>query len=110
MRALFQSLDLWDVMEEGIEEPENEVSDREIKEYAAKRKKDKKALFLIYQAVDETIFERISQSNSSKEAWDMLYNTYKGEDRIKIVGLQTLRCEFDGLKMKEGESIEEFYS
>ncbi|KAL4584288.1 hypothetical protein LXL04_008884 [Taraxacum kok-saghyz] len=77
MRVLFQSQDLWDVMEEGIEEPgdEDEVSDGEIKECATKWKKDNKALFPIYQVVDETIFERISQSNSSKEAWDMLYNT-----------------------------------
>ena len=67
-------------------------------------------MFLIYQTVDENIFERISSSNTSKEAWDALYKTYRGEDKVKAVRLQTLRCEFDNLKMKESETVEDFYN
>ena len=67
-------------------------------------------MFFIYQAVDEVIFERISSSSSSKEAWDILYKTYHGEERVKIVRLQTLRCEFDNIKMKDSESVEDFYN
>ena len=39
----------------------------------------------------------------------MLHRTYRGEDKVKIVRLQTLRCEFDNIKTKESESVEDFY-
>lgn len=112
MKILFESQDLWSVIEEGVFEPENPtaLSAQQTNILKENRRKDKKALYLIYQAVDEHIFERISTSESSKEAWEMLYKSYKGEERVKIVRLQTLRCEFDNLKMKETESVEEYYT
>lgn len=103
MKVLFESQDLWGVVEEGVIEPENPkaLTAQQTNVLKETKRKDKKALFLIYQAVDENIFERISSSESSKEAWDMLYKSYRGEEKVKIVRLQTLRCEFDNLKMKE---------
>lgn len=62
---------------------------------------DKKALFFIYQAVDEAIFQRISTETSAKVALDILQSTYQGEDKVKMVILQALRSEFDTVKMKE---------
>ena len=38
----------------------------------------------------------------------MLYGTYRWEDKVKIVKLQTLRREFDNLRMKDVESVEDF--
>ncbi|KAI3708032.1 hypothetical protein L2E82_37034 [Cichorium intybus] len=112
MKVLFESQDLWDVVKEGYEEPEDldEVTDEEESDLKEIKKRDRKALFMIYQAVDEVIFERISSSATSKEAWDMLYKTYRGEDKVKVVRLQTLRCEFDGIKMRESETVEDFYN
>ncbi|KAL5828155.1 hypothetical protein ACOSQ4_019952 [Xanthoceras sorbifolium] len=39
---------------------------------------EESALFFIYQAVDEAIFERISIATSAKAAWDILQSTYQG--------------------------------
>ena len=63
------------------------------------KRRDKKALFLIYQAVDEYIFERSSSSEFSTEAWEMLYKLYRVEEKVKIARLQTLRrhCSQNGL-------------
>ncbi|KAL7213229.1 hypothetical protein ACSBR2_015854 [Camellia fascicularis] len=36
------------------------------------RKKDKKALLFLYQAIDEIVFEKISSATTAKEAWAML--------------------------------------
>ncbi|KAM0067250.1 hypothetical protein Hdeb2414_s0002g00058781 [Helianthus debilis subsp. tardiflorus] len=49
-------------------------------------------------------------ANSLKEAWNILYKSYRGENRVKTVRLQTLRCEFDALNMKDGESVEEYFN
>ena len=112
MKVLFESQDLWDVVEHGIDEPTEPTVLTALETLQLKdlRKKDKRALFLIYQVVDENIFERISSSDTSKEAWDILHKSYRGEEKVKIVRLQKLRCEFDGLRMKETESIEDFYN
>lgn len=40
----------------------------------------------------------------------MLYKTYRRGDRVKVMRLQNPRCEFDNLKMKESETIEEYYN
>ncbi|KAI3521063.1 hypothetical protein L1887_10522 [Cichorium endivia] len=112
MKVLFESLDLWEIIEHGLEEPEDldELSDEQFDEIKDSKKRDRKALFLLYQAIDETIFERISSSTSSKDAWDTLHRTYRGEERVNMVRLQTLRCEFDNIKMKETESVEDYYN
>ncbi|KAL8123781.1 hypothetical protein AgCh_011684 [Apium graveolens] len=57
------------------------------------RKKDKKATYFIYQAVNEVIFERISTASTSKDAWDIPNKAYKGEEKVKMVRFQALREE-----------------
>ncbi|KAI3734276.1 hypothetical protein L6452_13741 [Arctium lappa] len=112
MKVLYESQDLWSIVKNGFDESVNQdaLTGQQLTEFKEIVKKDRKALFFIYQTVDEVIFERISSSTSSKQAWDMLYRTYRGEERVKVVRLQTLRCEFDNLRMKETELIEEYYN
>ena len=78
-----------------------QVLQQQLQKLKENRKKNKKTLFFIYQAVDEVIFERISTATSAKEAWDILHSSYKGDDKVKMVRLQTIRSEFNTLKMKD---------
>ncbi|KAA0065975.1 integrase [Cucumis melo var. makuwa] len=112
MKVLYGSQELWDIIERGYTEVENqsELTNQQLVELRENRKKDKKALFFIYQAVDEFIFERTSTATSAKAAWDILRSTYQGEDKAKMIRLQALRSEFDCIKMKETETIEEFFN
>lgn len=112
IKVLYGSQDLWDIVETGYVESENQVAltQQQLNELKENRKRDKKALFFIFQAVDEIVFERISSVTSAKQVWDTLHQVYKGEDKVKMVRLQTLRSEFDNLRMKDSESVEDYFN
>jgi hypothetical protein len=61
------------------------------------RKKDNKALFMIYQGLDEATLEMVAQTKTSNEAWKMLNKTYIGVKKTKKVWLQALRGDFEKL-------------
>lgn len=113
-KALFGSQDLWEVICNGYTEPTAE----EEAAYTAdqkttlreQRKKDKKALFLIYQGVEDSVFEKIAEATTSKQAWDILKTIFKGVDRVMRIRLQSLRAEFESAHMNEGEKVSDYYS
>lgn len=100
------------MVEKSYKEPQDETSLSQAQKETLKdpRKRHKKVLFLIYQALDDDAFEKISYATSAKEAWDKLQTSHKGEDKVKKVCLQTLRGEFESLHMKELESIFDYFS
>ena len=65
MKVLYGSHDLCDIVDKGYLEPESEngPSPQQLNDLRDARKKDKKTLFFIYQAIDENIFERIYQES-----------------------------------------------
>ncbi|KAJ0048663.1 hypothetical protein Pint_16358 [Pistacia integerrima] len=106
-KALFGSQDLWDIVNLGFTDPTPEEQRNALKD---QRKKDKKALFLLYQGLDDDTFEKISEATSSKEVWDKLAIIYKGVERVKKQRLQTLRGEFETAHMKEREVVSDYHS
>jgi hypothetical protein len=114
MRALFGFQDLWEVITDGFtdptEEEEAEYTADEKKALKEQRKKDKKALFLLYQGLDEPTFEKVAEATTSKQAWEILASIFKGDERVRRVLLQTLRGEFEALHMKDGESVSDYFS
>lgn len=71
-------------------------------------KKNSKALWLIMQGVDESIFPKIEGESTAKGAWDILMNIYQGTEKVKTVKLQTLRQNFETLSMKDTEIVDQF--
>ncbi|CAL5331355.1 unnamed protein product [Camellia sinensis] len=113
MRTLFISEDLWDLVENSYESPQSQESSwsearkEKLKEHEMK---DAKALYYIQQAITKTIAPRIMAATKSKEAWEILKNEFQGSAKVIVDKLQTLSTEFDNLMMKEGESIEIFFT
>nr|GEW43107.1 hypothetical protein [Tanacetum cinerariifolium] len=81
---------------------------QDLKAWKEKRMKDQAALYLLFQLVDESGFEKIAEAATSKEAWEMLEKVYKGDDRVKQVRLQALRSKLEAMKIKEIESVYDY--
>ncbi|CAM9000009.1 unnamed protein product [Rhodiola kirilowii] len=86
LKAFFKSQDLWSLVETGYIEvvgkafDELEKEDRDL--LADTRKKNQKALFAIFHSMEEPIFEKISEAETSHKAWTILQNAYKGDERF----------------------------
>ena len=50
----------------------------------------------------------IGAKDTAKAAWDMLASFRVGSERAKKAKAQQLRWEFDNLRFKSGESVEDF--
>ncbi|XP_076928303.1 uncharacterized protein LOC143592228 [Bidens hawaiensis] len=110
MRVLLESQDLWGIFETGCSDLLANATEAVTIEHRENQRRDKKALHILFQASSEPVFDRIATSSSSKDAWDILQKAYKWEQRVQRVKLQTLRCEFDIIRMTEKETIEEYFN
>ena len=110
MKTLFCSQGIWDLIEKGFNKPQDEsaLTKDEMDKLQDNKKKDAKALFLIQQSLDESIFPKVSAAKKSEIAWDILETTYQGTSKVKIAKLQTLRCDFENLCMKDSDSVDQF--
>ena len=70
IKALLGSQENWEVVEDGFEEPTNTTnwSNAQLKTLKEARVKDKAALYILYQVVDESDFEKIASVRSSKKS------------------------------------------
>ncbi|KAK2982589.1 hypothetical protein RJ640_002078 [Escallonia rubra] len=46
-----------------------------------------------------------ARATKAKEAWDILKVEYHGDDKVRAINLQTLRRDFENMKMKEKETF-----
>lgn len=79
-----------------------------IEEETASTEKNDLALALLCQSIPESLVLQVSELKQAKQVWESIKTRYAGAERVKEARLQTLMSEFDRLKMKETESIDEF--
>ena len=63
---------------------------------------------MIQSCIKESNFPWISGATYAHQAWNLLTYAYKGINRVKMVRLQTLRLQFESLKMKETKTVDQF--
>ena len=69
-----------------------------------------KALNVLFSAVTNEEFKKISSIETAKEAWTILQKTYEGTKAVKNSKLPWLTMSFEEIKMEEDESFDEFYA
>jgi hypothetical protein len=72
------------------------------------QKKNNIAIAMLYQSIPESMVLQIADLTSAKDIWEALKVRHVGVDRVKEARLQTLESEFESLKMKESETLDEF--
>ncbi|XP_052728525.1 uncharacterized protein LOC128195311 [Vigna angularis] len=110
MKVLLGSQDVWDIMEDGYNEPADDEH-QIVNQIAALKKtqvKDRSNLYFLYNAMDESGFEKIANAKLAKEAWEILKVAYKGDTRVKQVRVKALRREFEHMEIDENEGVVEF--
>ncbi|GJU05003.1 hypothetical protein Tco_1121433 [Tanacetum coccineum] len=85
MKALLGSHDVLVIVEKGIEKYDDESSliAAQRVELQKARKKDHSALTLIYQCLDDVMFDKVTNASTCKESWEILPNAFKRIDKVK---------------------------
>jgi hypothetical protein len=108
MRFFLKSIDCWGIVETGWTKPEDATPELAAQKNA--RLSNDKALHALCQALSLSEFAKISNCESTKEAWKILETTYEGTKLVKSAKLQMLISRFEEIKMLEEETFGEFYS
>ncbi|XP_039127023.1 uncharacterized protein LOC120263212 [Dioscorea cayenensis subsp. rotundata] len=104
MKTVFRSLELWDLVESGVVETKDDAMTRENK------KRDARAMCLIQQAVDGPNLDRISETKTAHEAWEVLRKQCQGTSKVLSVRIQALRQDFETLQMGDDEAVQDYIS
>ena len=67
-----------------------------------------KALNVLFSAVTNEEFKKISSTETEKEAWTILHTTYEGTKTVKDSKFQRLTTSFEEIKMEEDELFDKF--
>src|SRR3954465_5951499 len=68
-----------------------------------------KALNALFNGIDKNIFRLVHQCELAKDVWDILKTTHEGTSKVKMSILQLLTTKFKNLRMRDDESIKDFY-
>lgn len=71
-------------------------------------KKKKQALAFLFQAIPEDMVLQMASYSDPKQVWDGLKTRYLGVDRVRTARVATLKRELESLRMKEGETVDDF--
>lgn len=71
-------------------------------------KKNYVAIALMFQSIPEALTLQVGNLGTAKEVWDAIKTRHVGAERVREARVQTLMSEFDKLKMKEGDKIDDF--
>ncbi|KAG8492389.1 hypothetical protein CXB51_009729 [Gossypium anomalum] len=111
MRTYLQAFDLWEVVNSDAEPAPLRANPTvaQIRQHADERTKKHKAMSCIQNCVSDVIFTRIMTCETPKQAWNKLKEEFQGTERTRQQQLLNLRRDFENLKMKEEETVKQYF-
>lgn len=94
MKLLLKVHKAWEVIETESEEAE----------------KNDMAIALIFSFIPEPLVLQFGKLDNAKKVWEAIKSRHMGADRVKEARLQTLQSEFERLKMKDNDTVDNFAS
>lgn len=91
MKVIFNVHQVWDAVNPGT----------------ADVKRNNVAIAILFQAIPEYLILQVGKMSTTKEIWEAIKICHLGADRVRESRLQTPINEFDNLKMKESNTIDE---
>ncbi|XP_066324621.1 uncharacterized protein [Miscanthus floridulus] len=105
VQAIMEDQGVWEVVEPPAEASEQATTAAE----AAKAKaKDRKAKAHLLQCLPDDLLMQVATKKTGKEVWESLKARFVGAERVREARLQTLKSEFDALRMKEDEQLDQY--
>jgi hypothetical protein len=92
MKVILQVRHLWDVIDTGVGEYDD----------------DRAALEAILRAVPPEMIPMLAVKDTAKEAWDAIKTIRVGADRVRDSKAQNFRKQYEDLRFKSGESVDDF--
>ncbi|WVZ83513.1 hypothetical protein U9M48_030655 [Paspalum notatum var. saurae] len=93
MQVSLEALGLWDAVKSGDK---------------VKRHEDRSTLAAILRGVPTELKAMLAVKVTAKEAWKAVKAMRVGEDRVKTASVQRLTKDFENLRWKDGESVDDF--
>nr|GEZ95755.1 zinc finger, CCHC-type [Tanacetum cinerariifolium] len=96
VKSIMDAYDLW-----GTVEPRSLGEEPDLK-------KSKQALAFLFQAIPEDMVLQMASYTDPKKVWDGQKTRFLGVDRVRSARLATLKRELKSLRMKDGETVDDF--
>ncbi|XP_039771831.1 uncharacterized protein LOC120639992 [Panicum virgatum] len=84
------------------------VVDPEKASGGVEQSKDELALAIISQSIDDETLLRVAEKETTTDEWAALRSMHVDVERVREARIQSLKSDFDNLKMSEAESVDEF--
>ena len=98
--------DVWEIMEGGYTFPSTIPTDTTSKNKYETNARDANTLL---ESLSQSEFVKVMQLKSAKEIWDKIILSFKGDSQVKRAKLQTLRIQYETLKMHNDEIIASYF-
>eukprot|EP00253_Pinus_taeda_P026617 PITA_26617 len=98
--------EVWDIVETGYTFPSTTPTDTASKK---QYETNAKVVNTLLGSLSQSEFIKVMQLKTAKEIWDKIVLSYEGDDQVKRTKLQTLRIQYENLRMHNDESVANYF-
>jgi len=109
MKSYLEASGLWNVVMFEIQPLQEDPTVAKIRNYNDEVIRRAKTKTCIHSTISDVVFTRIMFCETVKEAWNTLQEAFQGNERTRHMQVLNLRREFEMLRMKEAETIKEYF-